>query len=145
LPSLEIAAWLGERARQVLELREHEQALVGEVEVQEAVAAPERAAVAAEQPIPTARAVVTSRAAPEAVTSILRCGNYLRRTVAERGSPYIAQYNGTKRCPLCSQVFQRGQAMIKCYVDPSPAFRWIHIACANEILAAHGRQTVNMV
>jgi len=145
MPSLEIAAWVGERARRVLELRDTESEITAVSVVHEAVAAPERVVVAAAQPIPTAQPARTGRAGPEAVASILRCGNYLRRTVDERGSAYTAQYNGKARCPLCSQVFLQGQAMIKCYVDPSPAFRWIHIACANEILAAHGRPTVNMV
>mmetsp|Transcript_61522 Transcript_61522/g.127111 ORF Transcript_61522/g.127111 Transcript_61522/m.127111 type:complete len:129 (-) Transcript_61522:83-469(-) len=128
----------------MLELRESgsEEGL-GTAEPPEAVAAPVE--FPQTPPIPTAQSVRTAMAAPEAVASIVRCGNYIRRTVNQRGGPYIAKYDGTALCPLCSRTFERGQAMIKCYVDPVPAFRWIHIGCANEILAAHGRPTVNIV
>mmetsp|Transcript_61492 Transcript_61492/g.127024 ORF Transcript_61492/g.127024 Transcript_61492/m.127024 type:complete len:119 (+) Transcript_61492:845-1201(+) len=75
---------------------------------------------------------------PEAVASVLRCQGFMRKLMATRAKPYEAQFEGRKRCPLCSGCFRVGEGMVKCYVDPDPSCRWVHVLCPQAIVSANG-------
>jgi len=74
----------------------------------------------------------------EQVSSVMRCRGLMTRLMASRRLPYQAQWNGKTRCALCSQCFKKGVSMVRCYVDPVPHCRWVHVDCAQAIVTANG-------
>mmetsp|Transcript_62464 Transcript_62464/g.129749 ORF Transcript_62464/g.129749 Transcript_62464/m.129749 type:complete len:343 (-) Transcript_62464:132-1160(-) len=75
---------------------------------------------------------------PEAVSSVMRCQGLMRRLMAPRAKPYAAQWTGRTFCALCKRRIQKGESMVRCYVDPDPSCTWVHVACAQSIVTARG-------
>mmetsp|Transcript_62469 Transcript_62469/g.129770 ORF Transcript_62469/g.129770 Transcript_62469/m.129770 type:complete len:303 (+) Transcript_62469:1615-2523(+) len=79
-----------------------------------------------------------SALSPEVISSVMRCQALMKRQMANRARPYEAQYNGRRKCPICSRPFRIGEGMVKCYVDPDPDCVWVHVLCAQAIVSAKG-------
>lgn len=79
---------------------------------------------------------------PDVVASVMRCVGLMKLLLARGERPYRAQFTGTSKCALCDRIFRMGQEMVKCYVDPNPAIRWVHVACAQNIVTANGGPSI---
>mmetsp|Transcript_52905 Transcript_52905/g.107879 ORF Transcript_52905/g.107879 Transcript_52905/m.107879 type:complete len:123 (-) Transcript_52905:309-677(-) len=74
----------------------------------------------------------------EQVASVMQCRGLMTRLMSSRQLPYQAQWDGKTQCALCSQQFKKGVGMVRCYVDPVPSCRWVHVDCAQAIVTANG-------
>ena len=72
---------------------------------------------------------------PECATnSVIRCHGFIVHQLTSQAKPCYVLFKGSAICPLCHDSFHHGQQMVKCYVNPDPACRWIHLNCAMDIL-----------
>jgi len=115
-------------------------AQVDEVEAGEPEGGPDSCVESQEEDSPP---LVVEEVPEGVVRSVMRCQGLMRRQMAKRASPYRAEYNGNRKCPICAVKFRIGHRMVRCFVDPDPECTWVHADCAQAIVKSRGGRTLH--